>query len=164
MLNKKQVAFSASQHCDVALHMVKFNNEKKNNNGNSYVGFGIFKIKPGEWQWRCTSASGFFNFFLWLNQLKNNFIFWNTGVVIFICTLRLGLILEPLKYSENPLESTGESSCPWEIFKYRDLDFFLCESVQISLIYGIQTPNCHGPSWRAVGQHLHYNRTSCTFL
>lgn len=104
--------------------MVKFNNEKKKNNGNSYVGFGIFKIKLGEWRWRCTSASGFFNFFWWLNQLKSNFIFWNAGVVIFICTLRLGLILEPLKYSENPLESTGESSCPWEIFKYRDLDFF----------------------------------------
>lgn len=75
-----------------------------------------------------------------LNQLKIIFIFWKAVVVIFICILMLWLILELLKYSENPLESTGESSCPWESFKYGDLDIFLHVSLCKSLIYGIWTP------------------------
>lgn len=114
------------------------------------LALGFLKLDLGNEDAWYLSIRGFLTFSC-LNQLKIHFNFWKAEVVIFICSLTLGLILEPLKYSENPLESTGESS---NSFKYGDLEFFSRESVCKSLIYGIWTPTCHGPSWWAVGQHL----------
>ena len=89
-----------------ALHMLKLNNEKIKRMETAMLSLGFLKLSLGNED--VLQHHGFLTF-LFSNQIKNHFCFWNAEVVIFICSLRSGLILEPLKYSKNTLGSIGES-------------------------------------------------------